>query len=213
MKNTVIAKKDRILKAMLAEVPFDGWTAAAYGRALDQAKVSRGEADLILPQGIRDVIDLFGVMADSAMMTVIEETPGFNRMRVRDKVTLGVRARLEALTPYREAVRRMMYWYAMPMHLPLGIRRLYRTVDLVWRAAGDTATDFNFYTKRALLAGVIKATVFFWLDDSSEACADSWAFLDRRIAEVLKLGKTIALAREWKPDEIMSFIRTRFKRP
>lgn len=205
-------KKHKILQSMLPEVPFDGWTEAAYARALKTAGMSRGEADLLLPQGVRDVVELFGSMADDAMTARVRDEPGFSRLRVRDQITLAVRARLEVLSPYRESVRRMLFWYALPQHLPLGFKRLYKTVDLIWRLAGDTSTDFNFYTKRTLLAGVLKTTTLFWLDDESEDCEASWAFLDRRIAEVLKLGKSISLAKEWKPKEIVEFIRSRLKR-
>jgi ubiquinone biosynthesis protein COQ9 len=80
----------------------------------------------------------------------------------------------------------------------------------MWRAAGDASTDFNFYTKRMLLAGVLKATILFWLDDATPGCAASWEFLDRRIGEVLKIGKTISLAKEWKPAEVFDMLRQKF---
>ena len=202
----------KILHAVLAEVPFDGWTEAAYSRALKQAGISRGEADLLFAAGLRDVIDAFGDWADRAMQEKIDAEPGFERFKVRDKITFAVRAKLEALTPHREAVRRLMFWYAMPLHAPLGAKRLYKTVDLMWRAAGDASTDFNFYTKRGLLAGVLKTTMLFWFDDESPDCRASWDFLDRRIGEVLKVGKAISLAKEWTPSEFIGFVKGRLRR-
>jgi len=203
--------RHKILQSVLAQVPFDGWTEAAYARGIEQSGIAHGEADLLLPGGVRDVIDLFGAMADQAMQTKIDDEPGFTRLRVREKIAFAVRARLEALTPHREAMRRLLYWYAMPLHAPLGLRRLYKSVDLMWRAAGDISTDFNFYTKRALLAGVLKTTVLFWLDDDTPGCSASWEFLDRRIGEVLKVGKTISLMKEWKPTEVFEMVRKRMK--
>jgi ubiquinone biosynthesis protein COQ9 len=204
------SQRQQILQAILAQVPFDGWTDAAYARAIKLASLTRGEADLLFPQGVRDVIELFGAMADDAAQRRIDDEPGFSRMRVRDKITFAVRAKLEAWQPHREAVRRMMYWYALPFNLPLGVKRLYKTVDLMWRAAGDTSTDFNFYTKRTLLAGVLKATILFWLDDETPGCAASWDFLDRRISDVMKAGKTISLMKEWKPGEVIEMLKKRF---
>ncbi|HUY68127.1 MAG TPA: COQ9 family protein [Alphaproteobacteria bacterium] len=202
----------KILIAMLRHAGFDGWTKTAYARALKDAGVARGEADLLLPSGLRDVIDLFGAWADEEMNKRIAAAPGFRHMRVREKIAFAVRARLEALTPHREAMRRLLYWYALPTHMPLGVKRLYKTVDRMWRAAGDASTDFNFYTKRILLAGVVKVTMLFWLDDDSAGCRKSWEFLDRRIGEVLKAGKAISLAREWKPAEIVDFIKRKMGR-
>jgi len=206
------SKRRKILLAVLVEIPFDGWTEHAYMRGLKAAGITRGEADLLLPAGLRDVIDLFGAMADDGMLAKIDAEPGFARLRVREKIAFGVRARLESYMPHREAVRRLVVWYAMPSHVSLGLRRVYKTVDLIWRAAGDNATDFNFYTKRGLLLAVFKTTVLFWLDDDSRGQKASWEFLDRRIGEVLKVGKTISLAKEWKPAEIFDFVRQKMKR-
>jgi ubiquinone biosynthesis protein COQ9 len=206
------ALRQNILTSILGQVPFDGWTDAAFARGVEQTGIKRGEADLLFPGRMRDVIDLFGEATDAAMLKAIDDEPGFARFKVREKITFGVRSRLEALTPNREAIRRLIYWYAMPLHAPLGLKRLYRTVDLIWRAAGDNSADFNFYTKRGLLAAVLKTTMLFWFDDETPGCSATWEFLDRRIAEVLKVGKTISLAKEWKPAEIFEMVRDRLKR-
>jgi ubiquinone biosynthesis protein COQ9 len=71
----------------------------------------------------------------------------------------------------------------------LAIRLLYETVDGIWYAAGDSATDFSFYTKRATLAGIYAATLLYWLEDRSPGFADTRAFLDRRLAEVARIGQ------------------------
>ena len=90
-----------------------------------------------------------------------------------------------------QAVRRALSYLALPRNAALGAKCLYRTVDAIWYAAGDTSTDYNFYTKRLLLAGVYASTLLFWLNDTSEGRAETWAFLDRRIAEVTRLGGTL----------------------
>jgi ubiquinone biosynthesis protein COQ9 len=87
----------------------------------------------------------------------------------------------------RPAVRRAIAVLSLPLNAPTGLRCLYDTVDLIWRAAGDTATDWNFYTKRTLLAGVYSSTVLYWLDDTSEDFVDTKAFLDRRIDDAMRL--------------------------
>ena len=79
----------------------------------------------------------------------------------------------------------------MPFNAPLAAQCLYRTVDAIWYAAGDQATDFNYYTKRALLAGVYAATVLYWLDDASDEHERTWAFLDRRVTDAMRLPKVL----------------------
>jgi ubiquinone biosynthesis protein COQ9 len=160
-----------------------------------------------MPNGIRDVIELFGTETDEAMQARIKGERGFARLRVRDKIAFAVRARLEHLTPQREAVRRLMMWYALPLNLPQGLKRIATTADLMWQAAGDTSTDYNFYTKRLLLGAVLKTTMLFWLDDETPGCRATWDFLDRRISEVLKVGKSISLLKEFTPGEVVDFVR------
>lgn len=205
------ALRQRVLDSVLRQVAFDGWTKKALQAALTETGVEEGRAQLMFPQGIRDLLDLFETNADQAMLQAIERQHGFARLRVRDKVAFAVRKRLEYLTPHREALRRAMAWYALPSHLPLAFRRISVTVDLIWKQAGDQATDFNFYTKRFLLAGVIKATVLFWLSDDTQGAQASWEFLDRRIGEVLKLGKSISLLKEFRPSEILDLVKRKLR--
>jgi ubiquinone biosynthesis protein COQ9 len=63
-----------------------------------------------------------------------------------------------------------------------------RTVDAIWRSAGDRSADFSWYTKRAILAAVYGATLLYWLRDSSEDDAATLGFLDRRLAGVGRIG-------------------------
>jgi ubiquinone biosynthesis protein COQ9 len=128
----------------------------------------------------------FSDWADRRMLAALAHRD-LAALRLRERVALAVRLRLEALAPYREAVRRSLSFLALPPNAALGAKCLYRTVDAIWRAAGDRSVDFSFYTKRALLAAVVSTTTLYWLDDNSEGRAESWAFLDRRIADVMRI--------------------------
>jgi ubiquinone biosynthesis protein COQ9 len=110
-------------------------------------------------------------------------------MKVRERIAAAIRIRLTQQAPHREAVRRALSLEALPRHAPAALAALYRTVDAIWYAAGDTATDWNFYSKRLLLAGVYSSTLLIWLDDRSEGLAATWAFLDRRIDDVMQIQK------------------------
>ncbi len=180
------AVRHRILAATLPHVPFDGWSKAALRRGVADAGFEDTMGARAFPGGVADLLAHFSDFADRRMeqaMAALE----LDSMRVRDKVAAGVRLRLEALAPHREAVRRGLAFLARPPNGPLALRLAYKTVDAVWYAAGDRSTDFNFYTKRGLLAPVYATTVLYWLDDQSVGFADTWDYLDRRIADVLKI--------------------------
>lgn len=184
--------RDRLLQAILVNVAFDGWTRRSLDDAARQQGLAHGELDVVFPGGARSVIEAFSDWADQQMLSAVAaEADRFADLRVRHKIAFLVEARLRALDPHREAVRRSLAVMASPVNAGLAGKLLYRAVDAMWRAAGDTSTDYNFYTKRALLAGVYSGTQLYWLNDRSDDNADSWAFLARRIDEVLKVGRRV----------------------
>ena len=180
------AARDQILLATLAHVAFDGWSRAALKAGVADAGLGPDMALRAFPGGIPDLV---GHSADWADRRMLEELAKLDlaAMRVRDRVAAGVKARLQVLAPYREATRRALAYLALPPNVPMVARLTWRTVDAIWYAAGDEAADFNYYTKRGLLAPVYTATVLYWLSDQSEDSAATWAFLDRRLADVMKI--------------------------
>lgn len=188
------ALKSRILEAALPDVAFDGWSDALVDKAARRLKVPAAAAREAFPDGGAGLARYFSVWADEKTLKKLGSRK-LADMRVRDRITLGVRLRLELLEPYRHAVSSAMAALSLPpgsLALP---RLVWRTADGLWRAAGDTATDYNHYTKRLLLSGVLTATTLYWLNDESEGREETWKFLDRRIAEVLKVGQKLSSLR------------------
>lgn len=180
--------KDKILLATLAHVPFDGWSRAALKHGVMDAGSGLDLGLGAFPGGMVEVAAYCSAYFDRRMVEELERR-GIGEMKVRDRITLAVRVRLEALASHREACRRLMSFLALPPNAGTAAGCTWKTVNAMWYAAGDTATDFNFYTKRALLASVYASTVLCWLVDDSEDFADTWEFLDRRIAGVMKIPK------------------------
>jgi len=180
-------QRDRVLEAALVHIPFDGWSrrslfAGARDLGLDPGLVRR-----LFPGGGDDLLAQLERWADRRMLARID-VDDLAAMRVRDRIVTLVRARLEALAPHREAMRRAIAARLLPSNALAGCTSLWRTVDLMWSLAGDKATDYNYYTKRSLLAAVWTSTFLFWLEDRSEGMQDSWAFLERRIGDVMQIG-------------------------
>lgn len=182
------ALRDKIVLAMVPDVPFEGWSRRALRHAAKRVNLTEAELSSLFPHGVRDAVAAFNDWADRATEAALAKQH-VARLKLRERIALGVRTRLTVLEPHREAVRRMLAFLALPANLPLGPRLLYRTVDMLWHAAGDRSTDFSFYTKRGLLAGIYAATTLYWLDDKSPDHAATAEFLDRRIAEVMQIPK------------------------
>jgi len=185
--------RDRLLEAALAHVVFDGWTDAALRRAARDAGLKPDAVRFAFPGGGRDLLDWFARRGDAQLAAALAQDRGpranGERLRVRDAIARAVRLRLEAMSAHREAVRRGLALLALPHNLPRAATQIYHTVDTIWAGLGDRSADFNFYSKRALLAGVYLTTLLYWLGDESDDFVDSWDFLDRRIADVMTIQK------------------------
>ena len=180
--------RDRLADAVSAEAVFSGFSQAALNAAGERLGLPRGEAERLFPGGPLGALSYISERADARTVESLEKA-GVEQMKIRDRIRTAVRLRIETHGDPKEAVRRGLALLALPLNAPLGLKLLYRTVDAIWYAAGDTSADFNFYTKRATLAGVFSSTLFYWLNDRSEGSEATWAFLDRRIDDVMRFEK------------------------
>ncbi len=201
----------QILQAALVHVPFDGWTHATLGKAVADAGLDPSLGRRAFPGGAIDLVEYFIADADRRMLAALE-TLDLPSMPVRERIATAVRTRLAQNLGHREAVGRAIGLLARPTNGPRALKTLYRTVDAMWHAAGDRSTDYNFYSKRVLLAGVYSATLLHWLNDSSEGQENTRAFLDRRIADVMALERAKGRAARIKrrlPDPFRLWRRMR----
>ncbi|MFT3727724.1 MAG: COQ9 family protein [Terricaulis sp.] len=178
----------RILEAFPAQAARLGWTDAAFRAACEEVQISDGEAQLACPRGAVDLFDAFADRADQAMLEGLDGLE-LESMRIRDKVRAAVQLRLEAQIPYKDAARAMTRALTRPTRAPEAARLLWRTADRIWRALGDKSTDENFYSKRAILSGVLASTYAKWFSDDSADNEPTWAFLTDRIENVMQFEK------------------------
>lgn len=183
-----------LVDAALPHVPFDGWSQTTWTAALQDAGVDPAMAKTACPRGALDLALVYHHMGDEMMRTALRNAH-LADLRFRDKVIYAVRARIEAISD-KEAVRRGTTLFALPRHALDGTRAIWGTSDAIWTALGDTSQDINWYTKRATLAGVYSATILYWLGDTSPEHQSTWAFLDRRIEDVMRIEKVKSQIRE-----------------
>jgi len=168
-----------------ANAAFDGWSDAARDMAADAAGIDRDVAALAFEQGPVDMIDAWFADIDVAMLASLPPER-LSAMKIRARIAALIEARLQATAADRESLRRALAILALPQNLTKAGRLGWRTVDTIWRAAGDVATDYNHYTKRTILLGVYAATVTVFLDDDSEGFAETRTFLSRRIDGIMR---------------------------
>ena len=186
----------KLLDAAKMHVPFDGWSEAAFEAAIRDTGIEPGLARAVCPRGAVDLALAYHEEGDQLMIERLT-TEDLSQMRFRDRVAAAVRYRLEACDD-KELVRRGVTLFSLPHHAADGAKAIWGTCDRIWTALGDTSDDVNWYTKRATLSAVYSSTVLFWLGDDSPGHEATWAFLDRRIDDVMRIEKVKAQVRDSK---------------
>jgi ubiquinone biosynthesis protein COQ9 len=201
---------DEMRAALGAVIPahavFDGWTDAALANAAQELRLDPAHARLAIPDGAIGMIDAWYASID-ARLAADFPPERIAAMKIRERIGALVLARLAIARPHKQAVRSALAILAQPRSMTTAARLGWRAADVMWRIAGDTAADFNHYTKRVTLSAVYGSTLLAWLDDESEGEADTRSFLARRIDNVMQFEK---LKAQIKPDPERHFSVTRF---
>lgn len=201
-----------ILMAALTHVPFEGWTGKTLKQGVADAGLPDGAKALYFPGGPVELIAFWAEMCDEHAAQALAETDQ-TALKIRQKVTNGVIARMEAIGPHEEAARRAMAKLSLPSSGAAGAKILWSAADTIWRAIGDTSTDVNFYSKRTVLSAVISTTLPIWLSDESAGKEEARAFLDRRIENVMQFEKVKAKAKAFTagmPDPVEALSKLRY---
>ena len=200
---------DEIRPLLARELPqhagFDGWNDRAVESAASALGLKPEIARLVFENRVA-MIDGWFEAVDAAMLEVLPSDT-LATMKIRERITSLVEARLSLVAPHKEALRRALSILAMPQNVGLGVKLGWRAADVMWRAAGDTATDYNHYTKRAILGSVYAATLAVFMNDESEGHAETRGFLARRIEGIMRFEKAKA---KWTAGPAIGFSPARF---
>jgi len=181
-------QKDKIIRRALDMAPRHGWSQATLAQAAQDSGFDPMMAEALFPS-LKDATGFVSTLFDDQLMAQLvarRDTPA----RTRDKIAMAVMTRLDLMAPYRDGIKSIGI-------RPRNARNLWETADKIWVWAGDTSTDYNRYTKRALLSGVILSTTLFWLNDTSPGFRATSTFLERRIDNIMNTGKMIGMARQF----------------
>jgi ubiquinone biosynthesis protein COQ9 len=174
-----------------AEAAFDGWNIMAVDNAAARLGVPAASARLAFSGGAMAMITAWTESIDLAMARALPPTR-IGNLPIRERIRTLVQFRLDAAAPHKEALLRALAIMAMPQNVMRATRLGWRSADAMWRLAGDTATDYNHYTKRLTLGALYASTLTVYAHDQSEDHAETRAFLDRRIAGVMRFEKAKA---------------------
>lgn len=189
-KDDVQNIRDAIVMAALPNVEFDGWNWPMIENSAQEAGYDAAMARAVFPDRIKDVLDGFADLADREMLKALGEINPED-LRVRDRIGTALLARFEWLAAHKDALRQSVQFWIVPSRKPRGAKVIWRTADRIWAWSQADSANFSRFSKRGLLSGIIVSTTFAFLNDDQENMDNTKAFLDRRIENVMQLGKVI----------------------
>lgn len=197
----LLAIKDKIVATMLPEVAVSGWSWELAQDAATQAGFQDTMCKAVFPEGLNDVAAHFSDLIDRKMLEQLESV-STDSMRTRDRIKTAILARFDVLESMQanKVIKASMSYWALPMRVLQGQRVLWRSADRIWNWAGDEAKDYNRYTKRGLLASLIVGTTLVWIDDKTDDRSTTEAFLDRRVQNIMEIGRAIGTIKQTAPD-------------
>jgi ubiquinone biosynthesis protein COQ9 len=181
-------ERDAAIRALLPIAAGHGWNWASLRAALAAAGQDPALAESLFPRGPVGAVEAWIDLVNREMAEAAA-AEGVAGLRVPDRIRRVVELRLLAVAPHKAALRRALSLLALPWNLPVALRTTAATASAMWYAAGDTSADFSWYTRRATLAGTYGATLAYWLRDDDPEIGAAMAFLDRRLAELARLGR------------------------
>jgi len=196
--------EDQVLSLALPHVAQMGWSALLLARAGAEAGLSKGEIELLFPNGAADLAALLGRRHDRETLEALSQTDP-QTLKIRERIRLAVETRLDAAAQDEAVARRWSGFLALPQNLALASRLLWDSADQLWRWAGDTATDENHYSKRAILSGILSAALAIRVASGRGASMD---FVDARIANVMSFEKWKATTKLRPSEALKTFAQT-----
>lgn len=180
--------REKVLKAALPNVAFDGWSETTLAKAVEDSKVDQGLAKLAFPRGVLDLVLAFHYDGDEKLAAKLAQS-NMSKLKYSQKVAFAIRTRMEMMADSREAVRRAVSFLSLPIYASEGSAAIWNTSDTIWNALGDTSRDVNWYTKRLTLSAVYSSAILYWLGDETPDSSATADYIDRRIENVLQFEK------------------------
>ncbi len=194
-----MSTEQAIIDSFFQQVPFTGWTQASVKATGRHLGINDKQLKTILPDGVRSVLDLLHEQLNAELSLKAKRIKSFSKLRVHEKIEQLLSLRFSLLQPHHTAMRQLMDVASRPSLAPHMLRLVWSSADHIWHLAGDHSTDFNYYSKRMLLAGVYMRSLKFWLkQEPTQSRADDAAlsaYIKTRLQEVLAMGKKIAVVK------------------
>ena len=189
LNDKINQEKILILEDFLKNASFDGWNELTLKKSAKNSNFAEDYYKLLFPEGISDFTNFFYAYTTEKMTDVFFNEENIKNKKIKEKIAFLVETRINIYNSYKESIRSLLSYNLHPQNILNAQLNIWKICDQIWFLCGDKATDFNYYSKRALLEGVYSSSILFWLDDKSNNWEETKSFIVTQISRTLKIGK------------------------
>lgn len=187
MTKNIHNTRSEIIKHALPFIGEMGWTFTALIKGGIEAGLTECDVKIAFEGREKEAVKHYSYWVDQQMLQQLEANPDYPSMRITQKIRTALITRFEIANSYKKAAQKTARFLKNPAHMGLASQLLYKTVNEIWHKAGDTSTDYNFYTKRLILGTIYASTLAYWLKDDSADLERTLNFMDRRFKDSSKI--------------------------
>ncbi|GLT98808.1 hypothetical protein SLE2022_162880 [Rubroshorea leprosula] len=180
----------RVLQASLPHVLRLGWSEEAMIAGAREVGVSPSIVGSF-PRKEAALVEFFMDDCLQRLIDRIDLGEDLKNLIPSRQISMLVKVRLEMQAPYISKWPQALSIQAHPLNVPTSFKQRSMLIDEIWHAAGDDASDINWYVTRTVLGGIYSTTEIYMLTDRSPDFQDTWAFLDDRVKDAFDMKKTI----------------------
>ena len=169
-----------------------GWNDKLFYNIASKSKFKFSEIAVLFPEGYITLLEMY---LDTVNNQMTEDSKKINliRLRVHERVKELVILRLKIMSREKELISKTYFHLLLPQNFKIASRCLYKAVDQIWFVAGDNSTDFNFYSKRAILASIYTLTMIHFINnDNMDETLSVLNKLLKRVSKIPKIKSNIS---------------------
>ena len=169
-------------------------------------KLDLNESELLFPEGNVDLIKFALKKLNSELEEYCKKID-LIRLPTHKRIRKVLLSKIFLMNKDKRFYRNIFLNLLIPKRYFSLPKQLYKSVDQIWFISGDSSVDFNFYTKRLILAGIYSRIMLFFFNNDNQV--DLEKILDedlKRVSKIPEIKSKFKIFKEYIP-KLAKFIK------
>lgn len=183
--NTNLLRKDVLQIAKSIVIKY-GWNDNLLINISKNSKFNHSEIQVLFPRGYKSLLQLY-LHEINEKMILKSRNIDLIRLKLHERIRELIILRLKIMLIEKKLISKTFLFLLLPQNYKFSIINLYKTVDEIWYLAGDNSTNFNFYSKRAILGSIYTSVMIHFINNNN--IDDTIEILNKQLKKVSKIPK------------------------